>query len=192
MKNYLLPIFALLIVGCGNQCQQQVANTQSIETGTTNATAERSMTKNDIKALQDSTSNIAGGESLNDIRFGNWTEKDWCDNDYFRALRKYIDTYLQGNIENKDLNPYKSILKSKFVIYTVEPFIVGGLFVSILFLDEPNTIFDAWIYSDVDETTRVVTDYRVKGFKARKDEYSEMMKDDVLATIKEHPENKLW
>lgn len=192
MKNYLLPIFALLIVGCGNRHSQQVITTQSIETEITDSTAECVIKGNDIEMLQDSMNNVAGGESLNDIRFGNWTEKDWCDNDYFRALRKYIDTYLQGNIVNKDLNPYKSILKSKFVIYTVEPFIVGGLFVSILFLDEPNTIFDAWIYSDVDETTRVVTDYRVKGFKARKDEYSEMMKDDVLAIIKEHPENKLW
>lgn len=131
-------------------------------------------------------------ESLNDIRFGNWTEKDWLDNDYFRALRKYINDYLQGKVENNDLVSYRSILKSEFVIYNVEPFIAGGLFVSVLFLDDPNIIFDAWIYSDVDVTTRKVISYHVNGLNAREDEYSSITKEDVLTIIKEHPENKLW
>lgn len=120
------------------------------------------------------------------------TDEDWLDNDYFRALRKYIDAYIQGKIENKDLASYQSILKSKFVIYNVEPFIAGGLFVSVLFLDNPNTIFDVWIYSDVDETTRKVVNYQVKGLKAREDEHSEMTKEEIMAIIKEHPENRLW
>lgn len=191
MKFLLLPIFALLITGCGNQSSKQKTATQPAET-TTEYIAKPIVHEKDMEILQDSTSGTNEAESLNDIRFGNWTDEDWLDNDYFRTLRKYIDAYLQGKIENKDLTSYQSILKSKFVIYNVEPFIAGGLFVSVLFLDNPNTIFDVWIYSDVDETTRKVVNYQVKGLKTREDEHSEMTKEEIIAIIKEHPENRLW
>ena len=191
MTNYLLPIFALLIAGCGSQSSKQKTATQPTEI-TTESIAKPNVQEKDQEILQDSTSESNEAESLNDIRFGNWTDEDWQDNDYFRTLRKYVDAYLQGKIKNKDLTSYQSILKSKFVIYNVEPFIAGGLFVSVVFLDDPNTIFDAWIYSDVNETTRKITNYQVKGLKAREDEHSEMTKEEIMAIIKEHPENKLW
>ena len=52
MKNYLL-ILALLIVGCGNRHSQQVATTQSIETGATDSTAEHVTEEPDIEILPD-------------------------------------------------------------------------------------------------------------------------------------------
>jgi len=191
MKKYLIPLCFLLATGCGSQSSKQKTATQPAET-TTESIVRPVVQEKDLEVLQDSTSRPNEAESLNDIRFGNWTDEDWQDNDYFRSLRKYVDAYLQGKIENKDLTSYQSILKSKFVIYNVEPFIAGGLFVSVLFLDDPNTIFDAWIYSDVDETTRKVVNYQVKGLKAREDERSEMTKEEIMTIIKEHPENKLW
>lgn len=191
MKTYLLSIFALLIVGCGNQRQRQVITTQSIENEITDSTAEHVTKENDIEVLQDSTSNVAGGESLNDIRFGNWTEKDWCDNDYFRALRKYIDACYKGEIKDKDLEPYKSALKEKFAIFNAEPFIGGGMFIYFVFLDAPNKIFNTWIYSYIDENTKTVVDYQVRGVKASEED-SEFTKEEILSIIKEHPENKLW
>lgn len=191
MKNYLLPIFALLIAGCGSQSSKQKIATQPTET-TTESIEEPNTQEREQVILQDSTSGSAEMESLNDIRFGNWTDEDWLDNDYFRALRKYIDAFLQGKVENKDLASYQSILKSKFVIYYVDPSIGGGLSVTILFLDNPHIIFDAWIYSDVDVTTRKVVSYHIYGFKAREDEYSSITKEDLLTIIKEHPEHKLW
>lgn len=39
-------------------------------------------------------------KSLNDIRFEGWKEQDWLDNEYIRALRKYIDAYNKGEIED--------------------------------------------------------------------------------------------
>ena len=102
MKNYLL-ILALLIVGCGNRHSQQVATTQSIETGATDSTAEHVTEEPDIEILPDSM-NIVGGKSLNDIRFGNWTDKDWLDNDYFRTLRKY--DYLSSVVSDWTMEVY--------------------------------------------------------------------------------------
>lgn len=195
MKNYLLPIFALFIVGCGNQRSQQVKAAQSIETGATDSTTEHVTEEPDIKALPDSTSNIAGGESLNDIRFGNWTDKDWCDNDYFRALRKYIDSYDPNNDEymkSVDLESYRAtLIKSKFAIGKALPHIGGGMGVDIIFLDMPNLIFHAWIYTYVDINSKNICGYAVREFRLI-DVESPFTKEAILTIIKEHPEYKLW
>lgn len=183
---------AELLVGCGNRQVKQETTTQSIETEITDSIHEYKDKETDIEVLQDSTSNIAGGESLNDIRFGNWTDNDWYDNDYFRALREYLDFCYQGKIVNENLEPYKSALKERFVILNAEPFISGGMFVTIIFLEAPNKIFDAAIYSTVNKNTKTVIDYRVIGIRALKDVESGLTKNDILTIIKEHPENKLW
>lgn len=188
MKTLLISTYILMMMGCGNQpSQPAVSQSASIKSESTTLPPVR---ENDIEQVQDSTNDdFEGG---NDIRFKDWTEKEWYDNDYYRTLRKYIDSYTQGKIENNNLTTYKSTLKSKFVIYNSEPFIGGGMFVSIIFLDNPNIIFDAWIYSQVDETTKKVSNYQVKGLRPRTDQYLEMTKEDIHAIIKEHPENKLW
>ena len=41
-------------------------------------------------------------------------------------------------------------MESKFVIGNVEPFIGGGLFIQIMFIDHPNDVYSAWVYSFVD------------------------------------------
>lgn len=189
MKNCIL-ILTLLIAGCGNRYSQQVATTQSIETGATDSTAEHVTEEPDIEILPDSM-NIVGGKSLNDIRFGNWTDKDWLDNDYFRTLRKYIDACYKGEIKDEILEPYKFALKGKFTIYQAEPFIAGGLFIYFIFLDAPNKIFNTWIYSYVDENTETVVDYQVRGVKIIEED-SKFTKEEIVSIIEEHPENKLW
>lgn len=82
MTNYLLPIFALLIAGCGSQSSKQKTATQPAET-TTESIVKPVVQEKDLEVLQDSTSRPNEAESLNDIRFGNWTDEDWQDNDYF-------------------------------------------------------------------------------------------------------------
>lgn len=186
MKNYVLSTFVLLIVGCGNQNKQHNTNTDSIKTEMTNPVVERVSKNNNILDVEE---NI---ESLNSIRFGDWTDDDWYDNDYFRTLRKYIDACYKGEIENKELEPYKSALKGKFAIFNAEPYIAGGMFISIIFLEAPNKIFDISVYSSVDVDTRTVVDYHVRSVIPREHEESGLTKNDILTIIKEHPENKLW
>lgn len=191
MKNYVLPIFALLIIGFGNQRSLHAeTKTQSIETEIPESTTERRPEEIDIEILPKSTNDDQRG--LNDIRFGNWTDKEWFDNDYFRALRKYIDAYNKGETENKDLDPYKSILKGKFVVMRSEPHIAGGMSVDISFLDTPNKIFHTWVYSEVDINTEKVFGYEVREFRLIDDVESPLTKEIILTIIKEHPENKLW
>ena len=125
-------------------------------------------------------------KSLNDIRFEGWKEQD-----YIRALRKYIDAYNKGEIEDFSLNPYRENIKSKFVVYNIEPYLLGGLFISIVFLDMPEIVFDSWVYSNVDEIKEAVTGYEVHGISINK-EKSAFTKENIIQIIEEHPENKLW
>ena len=188
MKNYLSILTFLLMLSCGSYNGKNISMANSL---TNVDSAVLSKEDRATKNLNDSTANINIPKSLNDIRFGSWTKKDWYDNDYFRALRKYIDACYNGEIKNDDLEPYKSALKGKFAIGQAEPCAFGGMFIYFIFLDAPNKIFETWIYSDVDENTETVVDYQVRGVRVSEED-SQFTKDDILSIIKEHPENKLW
>ena len=130
-------------------------------------------------------------ESLNDIRFADFQDEDWLDNDYIRTLRQYVDEFNQGKIEDETLKPYRNATKGKFVIGSVEPALLGGLFIMFTFIDQPDDIFSVWVYSDVDETTKQVTNYSVEGIK-HEDMKSGMTKEEILQIVKERPDVKLF
>ena len=107
--------------------------------------------------------NNGGKETLNDIRFGGWTKKEWADNDYIRAVRKYIDAYNSGEIKNSDLDEHKKYIQGKFAIADIQPYLTGGALIYIIFYDNPEQTFSAHVYSDVDEKTKVVANYECRG-----------------------------
>ena len=143
----------------------------------------------------DSSQNLGevadSGKSLNDIRFANFTEKDWLDNEYIKVLRKYIDMFLKGNVKNEGLEPYRDDVRGKFVIANIEPYLLGGLFIQIIFIDKPENIFTAWVYSDVDEKAEKVVDYSVRSL-VMDEMKNDMTKEQIFQQMKEHPELKLW
>ena len=144
-----------------------------------------------LQNLQTNKDSGTNNKGLNDIRFAHFEDKDWLDNDYIRCLRKYLDDYLSGKIEDDGLEPYKEIIQGKFVLGDTEPFLLGGLFIRFIFLDSPNNMFSAWVYSDVDEDREVVTGYSVRAIKLE-DDNSGFTKNRILELVKEHPELKLW
>ena len=130
--------------------------------------------------------------SLNEVRFENFTSnEDWLDNDYIRALRTYIDDFKSGKVKDPDLDKVKEKINGQFVVLNVEPFIMGGLFLVVAFLDSPNDVFTSWIYSDVDQETKTVSGYEVRTVRLE-EEKSELTKEEILEAVKEHPELKLW
>ncbi len=130
-------------------------------------------------------------KSSNEIRFDGWGRNDWLDNEYIRTLRKYLDDYNAGKVSNSDLTPYKEQIKGKFVVYSIEPYLLGGAFIRITFLDIPNRVFNAWIYSNVDEKTEVVESYEFRSIVIE-EERTDMTKEDILQAIKEMDGIKLW
>jgi len=191
-KIYLLAVI-LIFVSCSGKKQQE-KNTISSE----DSTVENKQNELDTLLNNDST-HVVEAKSLNDIRFGGWTDKDWYDNDYFRYLRKSFNTCYESKSysgvdesELSKLQEYKSMLHSEFIVYNAEPFIAGGLFVTLIFVEYPDTMFQTAVYSDVDEKTKtLIGTYHLRGFE-KMSEPSNITKEQILEMVKEHPENKLW
>lgn len=141
-----------------------------------------------VLAEEDGEGDFGG---LNAIRFNHFTDEDWVDNEYIRSLRQYITDYNEGKIEDEELDAYKGKIRGPFTVFSISPFIGGGALIHIVFLDNPDDIFTAWVYSSVDEKTETILDYSVRSIKIE-EEKSGLTKEDIQEIIKEHPENKLW
>ena len=165
--------------------------------GHNNQAKKTSLTENIVVAeATDATSSdiieeSASGETLNDIRFAGWGKNEWADNEYIRAVRKYIDAYNSGEIKNTDLDEQKKYIQGKFAIADIQPYIAGGALIYIIFYDNPEQTFSAHVYSDVDEKTRVVSNYECRGLKNENMDL-EFSQEDILQFLKECPEHRLW
>lgn len=150
---------------------------------------EYSNLKQDIDRTLQTTDTI--GKSLNDIRFDGWERSDWLDNEYIRTLRKYLDDYNKGIVSNPNLDPYKEHIKGQFIVYEINPFILGGAYIRITFLDMPDRVFSSWIYSEVNKDKEIVGNYELR-FISIDEETTDMTKWDILQAIKEMDGIKLW
>jgi hypothetical protein len=130
-------------------------------------------------------------EALNDIRFAGSTSKEWADNDYIRAVRKFIDAYNNGEIEYPYLDEHKEYIQGKFVIADIVPSIIGGALIYIVFYDHPEQTFSAHVYSDVDEKTRTISNYDCRGLTNENIDLG-LSQEDIMQFLKERPEHKLW
>lgn len=151
------------------------------------------------KAKQDSiidtatqvTDTIGTRKTLNEIRFDGWERSDWLDNEYIRTLRKYLDDYNNGIVSNPALDPYKEQIKGQFVVYDINPYLLGGALIRITFLDMPNRVFSSWIYSNVDEKKEIIESYEFRSISIE-EETTDMTKEDILQAIKEMEGLKPW
>ena len=183
IKHLYRLIAGVAIVGLTCSCSSPKRTDKSGETSDSVETAE-------IDSSYEADT-IAKGKSLNDIRFANFTDKDWVDNEYIQTLRVYIDSFVSGKVKNEELEPYKNDVKGKFVIANAEPFLMGGLFIQIVFIDKPEKIFTAWVYSDVDEDAEKVVGYSVRRI-CLDERKNELSREQIFQVMKEHPELKLW
>lgn len=152
---------------------------------------EYSNLKQDIDRTLQITDTISTRKTLNDIRFKDWDRSDWLDNEYIRTLQKYLNDYNSGKVCNANLDPYKEQIKGQFVIYDINPYLLGGAFIRITFLDMPNRVFSSWIYSEVNEDKEIVESYEFRSISIE-EETTDMTKEDILQAIKEMDGIKLW
>lgn len=131
-------------------------------------------------------------EALNEIRFANWGDEEWSDNEYIRTLRKYIDSYNNGDFTDEMMEPFADYLKGKFVINYMEPYFYGGAQILFFFIDKPDIIFNTWVYSEVDYVKKVVTNYEVRGGIEINDENSGLSKEEVMENLEKNPQIRVW
>lgn len=154
---------------------------------------EQGKTKQDsiIDTAMQVADTIGTRKSLNEIRFDGWERSEWLDNEYIRTLRKYLDDYNNGIVSNPALDPYKEQIKGQFVVYDINPYLLGGTLIRITFLDMPDRVFSSWIYSNVDEKKEIVESYEFRSISIE-EETTDMTKEDMLQAIKEMEGLKLW
>ena len=80
-------------------------------------------------------------DGLNGIRFEEWGDKEWLNNNYIRSVRLYIDAYNLGLVKDEGLDKHKAALKGKFCICSIEPYVYGGAWVHIAFVNDTSSRF---------------------------------------------------
>ena len=180
---FLLALISLLACNCQNNSNRRsIVDDLAIDTSPCTMTSEVT----EHEATEDETR-----ETLNDIRFDGWTKKEWADNEYIREVRKHIDAYLNGDVENPDLDAHKGYMQGKFIIADISPCLWGGAFIYFSFYDYPDKVFAAMVYSDVDEKTRVVSNYECRSL-TYEDLDLNITQEEIRQFLKECPEQKMW
>ena len=182
-KRLFISVCLLGLLSCNNQHKTKgadISGEDKINIDTTSYITE-------CESIEDTTYR----ETLNEIRFAGWTRKEWADNEYIREVRRYIDAYLNGDVENPDLDAHKGYMQGKFIIADISPCLLGGAFIYFSFYDYPDKVFAAMVYSDVDEKTRVVSNYECRSL-TYEDLDLNITQEEIRQFLKECPEQKMW
>lgn len=201
MKNILLIIalvflFALAIFTIGIIIYtSNLEYAEHVRTKNYSATSNKCKLDPQVSPLYDSSENddVQNDDALNYISFKDWTDENWLDNDYYRFLRESFDDCYKS-VENENtmqIEEYKDLLNNQFFIFFAEPFLLGGIYIIIGFIDNPEILYETVVYSEVDEETETISGYRIMGFK-KSETTSSFTKESLLEIIKNNPENKLW
>ncbi len=183
MRVSAIAVIAAAMI-TGSACTSKASNNTA---SSKNATA--AVEQADTTSLGDEEELLPNGESLNDIRFAGWTEKEWISNPYLDCLRQYFDDVAAGKVSDTVLDPHKKALKGKFVAGNIAPFIMGGLMITVQLIDAPTVILNCWVYSDVDTEKRKVVGYHVNDVSVNQDiKPSAAEAAEMLEGIENYPE----
>ena len=131
-------------------------------------------------------------DGLNAIRFEEWGDKEWLNNNYIRSVRLYLDAYVLGLVKNEEFDKHNTALKGKFCICSIEPFMGGGAWMHIAFVDDTSFSLRFWVYSFVNESDPAA----IEGYDVRSadliDEPLGLTTDEVKDILQDNPHNNLW
>lgn len=189
MRTYLLLLTCLLTLASCN------FKNKANKTDETNSTENIEVVSNEqtttIVADTIDSGTTPPPETLNDIRFDEWGKAEWVDNEYIRTVRKYLDAYNNGEITDTVLDEYKDDIQGKFIIGDIQPWMLGGAIIYIVFYEHPEKLFYAIVYSSVNVETREVYDYECRGIRLETAEYRSS-KDEIEEFLNDCPEHKMW
>ena len=189
MRTYLLLLTCLLTLASCNFKNNKVNETNSTENMEVVSNEQTPSIVADT--IESDTTEAKAPESLNDIRFDGWGKAEWVDNEYIRTVRKYLDAYNNGEITDTVLDEYKDDIQGKFIIGDIQPWMLGGAIIYIVFYEHPEKMFYAIVYSYVNVQTREVYGYECRGIRWETAS-PETTKDEMIQFLKEHPEYKMW
>ncbi|MBR5849509.1 MAG: hypothetical protein IKZ12_00400 [Alistipes sp.] len=98
-------------------------------------------------------------------------------------------TFYTLSLDNHSKSRYLC-LRDLFIIYDISPYLFGGVWILIGFVENPKLVFEAWVYSEVNNANQVVS-YEVRSV-ALSETITDFTKEQLLQSIQAHPELKLW
>ncbi len=128
-------------------------------------------------------------DGLNGIRFEEWGDKEWLNNNYIRSVRLYLDAYVLGLIKNEGFDKHKAAMEGKFCICSIEPCVYGGVWMHIAFVNDTSFSLRFWVYSFVADNT--ISGYDVRGADLI-DEPLGITPEEIKDILKQNPLNQLW
>lgn len=189
-RFYCYALIALLFAACDHPSPSEGELTAATQQSATEVATEIMHEEQPMTGEKTATeTDDEDFVSLNTIRFGDWTDEDWLDNDYIRELRRYIDAYCRGEIENEALDQYKEALRGKFLVLVEEQALFGGLLIGIALVEDPRYAFRSWVYGIVVDNEVVAYEVRDLSPSEYKTGYT---KEAILRLTTDHPEYKLW
>lgn len=133
--------------------------------------------------------NIDAG--LNTIRFEEWTEEQWLDNNYIRSVRLYIDAYNLGIVKEDKFDKYKSYMQGKFAVCEIDPFLGGGAMIYIVFMDNPSFVLGFWVYSFIEYSSLALSGYEIRHTDLTSEDSGYTI-EEIEDIMKRYPQHKLW
>ncbi len=93
MKGKMMVFaLAMMLVGCNSAEQRKVDRVSKAKADSSVVQAVQNEDGSSVNADADGLAeDMVTGESLNEIRFANWTEEDNVDNPYFREIRNFLN-----------------------------------------------------------------------------------------------------
>ncbi len=107
-------------------------------------------------------------------------------------MRLYLNAYYLGLVKNEDLDKHKAAMCGKFMVLQFEPFLGGGAWLAVGFVDDPSFFLRFWVYSFVVESDPVnIQGYDVRGVEMF-DEPIGLTSEEIKEIIKDDSNQKLW
>ena len=129
---------------------------------------------------------------MDSMVFASRSGAEWLNNNYIRSVRLYLDAYVLGLVKNEAFDKHKSAMKGKFIICQIEPFMGGGAWMHITFVDDTSFSLRFWVYSFVNESNPIAIEgYDVRGADLV-DEPLGISPSELKDILKENPLNTLW
>ncbi len=151
MKRYLIPFLvsvSFLVLGV-SACDRKPTPSQKKHKSTGMPAlplAPDEGGKDSMSAEDYAVDKLSEGQALmNELRFRNWTEEQWINNDYAKALRDTLNRYDNVNgDESMEPIPYA---KNRIMILNGEPTELGGIIFDFVFEEHYDKVYMAWVFS---------------------------------------------
>lgn len=139
VRLLLLMFASTMLLGCNNAREKRSSDLMTMRDSVRNDSARNDVLVDDEFALQ------------NTFRMENNETYPYR----IKLIHEHLDSFLMGEIKDKNLEPYRDIIERKFYILDVHCVMAGTMYFKIIFPKHPHAEFVAATGIDVDDNDSI-------------------------------------